>query len=165
MKRTTALVAAIVATTGLAACSTTVDGRPAPAPRTTTRPTTAGPLDALNACTLLDQLLAGQGFTPGQPIGTRNECGATKPGYGSVSIALDPAQGLTETPGATPLEVNGRKALIGEFTGPGTCEVVIEVAEHARASTTVVLLSAELQAEACSAAQDLATSLEPLLPR
>ncbi|OXM74644.1 MULTISPECIES: DUF3558 domain-containing protein [Amycolatopsis] len=160
MKRSAALVAAVVVTTGLTACSTTVSGRPTPAPRTTSEAPT--PLDALNACTLLDQLLAGQGFTPGQRIGVRNECGATKPGYGSVSIALDPER--ADPPG-TPFDVNGRKALIGQFTGPGTCEVVLVVTEHARASATVVLLSGDLQDEACAAAEDLATSLEPLLPR
>ncbi|WP_431901906.1 hypothetical protein [Amycolatopsis thermoflava] len=159
MERRAALVAAVVAAAGLTACSTPHSDRPTP----TTAAPTADPLEPLTACAVLDQLLAGQGFTPGRPIGVRDECGASKPGYGTVSVTLEQEQGEPE--GAAPLDVNGRKALIGQFTGPGTCEVVLDVPGHAQAATTVVLLSADLQAEACAAAQDLAISLEPLLPR
>lgn len=161
MGRRAAWVVSVVAAAGLGACSTTDSDKPTPAP--TTAAPTADPLEPLAACAVLDQLLAGQGFTPGRPIGVRNECGASRPGYGTVSIALEHEQG--EPAEAAPLDVNGRKALIGQFTGPGTCEVVLDVPGHAPAATTVVLLSADLQAEACAAAQDLATSLEPMLPR
>ena len=172
ISRFAALVAAAVTALTLTGCSTMVNGTPSPDPQVTAAPSGTSPEDALKsleACPVLDQLLSGQGFAPGERITRRNECDATKPGYGTVGIALDPLQGLTDTqhqdPAATALEINGRKALVGEFTGPGTCEVALEVAEHARASAAAVLLGTDRQAEACSAARDLATKLEPLLPK
>ena len=118
---------------------------------------------------MLDQLLAGQGFEPGDRISRRNECDAVKPGYGTAGIALDPARGLAESqaeePHSAPTEINGRRALVGTFTGAGTCDVVLEVGEHARASAAVVLVDPAAYAQACPAARELATALEPLLPR
>ncbi|MDQ0378083.1 hypothetical protein [Amycolatopsis thermophila] len=81
----------------LSACTSTVTGTASPAASasTGTTPTNSDVFAGLNACQVLDQLNAGQGFEPGRNISARNQCNATKPGFGSYALALDSVQGLS----------------------------------------------------------------------
>jgi len=169
-RRTVAISAVASALLAVSACSTTVTGTPSPEPRATSSSPSAGEaLNALDACTVLDHLLAGQGFDPGVSKTARNECHASKLEYGTLSLALDPSQGLAEfeasADAVTQFDLSGRRAVSGVPAGPGTCAVVLEVTEHARAMAGATMLAPERQAQACPAARELATALEPLLPR
>lgn len=123
----------------------------------------------MDACTVLEQLVAGQGFQPGVRKTARNECHVSKDEYGTLSLALDPLQGLAELqaddPGLASLRINGREALVGEPEHAGMCELGLEVGEHARALVLATMVDPQNYAQACPAAQELATRLEPLLPK
>ncbi|GAB3584892.1 hypothetical protein GCM10027445_61670 [Amycolatopsis endophytica] len=166
MVRAVGLLACAVAVVAISGCASTVNGSPSPDPQAAA-PSGSADLGALDACTILNQLLTGQGFDPGERKTVRNECVATKIDSGARGIALDPAQGLAEypaqVPGAVPVEVNGRKALQGAPTGDSSCEVALAVGENARALVTAVI-SGTAHAQVCAAAQELAADLEPLLP-
>ncbi|NYI89685.1 hypothetical protein HNR02_003008 [Amycolatopsis endophytica] len=153
----------------LAACTATVSGTPSPEQRPSEAPGAGDALKSLDACTVLNQLLADQGFNPGERKTVRNECVATKIEYGALGIALDPVQGLDDLAGqlagSATLEVNGRKGIIGQPSGEGSCEVGLEVGEHARAVVIASISRSDLRAQVCTAAQELAAELEPLLPR
>lgn len=150
---------------GTTACSTTVAGTASPVPNPT--PANADVFAGLNACQVLEQLTAGQGFEPGENISRRNECDVTKPGASTYGLALDPVQGLREfaenSEGVVETSVNGRNALQAPIP-LGGCAIVIEVSEHARAMVQVSLSSNDDQ-QACVDAQALAEKLEPLLPK
>ncbi|GAB3570285.1 hypothetical protein GCM10027445_23530 [Amycolatopsis endophytica] len=149
-----------------AACTTTVAGAPSPA--STSSAVNTDVFAGLNACDVLNQLAAGQGFNPGENKSRRNECGATKPGSAAWGLALDPVQGLSEFAEANAevvdAVVNGRKALQAAVP-TGGCAIAIEVTEHARAMVQVALISGPDDPQACVDAQALAEKLEPLLPR
>ncbi|MEV5298534.1 DUF3558 domain-containing protein [Amycolatopsis methanolica] len=154
---------------GLAAtgCTTTVSGTPSPAPQTS--PSTAQDVFAgLNACQLLDQLNAGEGFRPGRNISKRNECTSTKNEYGARGLALDPVQGLQEflqtDPNATETTVNGRRALESPGSA-GACDIAIEMGPHARVLVDITIASANEYARACPDARQFAQRVEPLLPK
>jgi len=151
----------------LAGCTSTVSGTATPAP--TSEPARSEDVFAgLNACQVLDDLYAGEGFEPGENKSRRNECGVLKPGFGSYGLALDPAQGLAEfaatNEGVVDTTVNGRPAMLANFFGGG-CAVAMEVTEHARALVTVNMSRARDDAQACPNAQSLAERVEPLLPK
>ncbi|WP_435121559.1 DUF3558 domain-containing protein [Amycolatopsis thermoflava] len=147
------------------ACTTTVPGAAVPAP--TSSAANADVFAGLNACQVLDQLTAGEGFNPGENKSRRNECGATKPEFGTYGLALDSVQGLREfaenSEGVVETSVNGRNALQAPIP-LGGCAIVIEVSEHARAMVQVSLSSNDDQ-QACVDAQAFAEKLEPLLPK
>ncbi|WAL67061.1 DUF3558 domain-containing protein [Amycolatopsis cynarae] len=159
---------AVIALTG---CSTTMTGTPLPV-TVTSKPNTSSTgtnlFGNLTACQVLDQVLTGQGFAPGERITRRNECDASKPGYASYGLALDPVQGLAEfkktDPGAVPTDINGRNAMQAPSKIEGQCLVAIEVGAHARAVVDVTLSSLDTAA-ACSDARQLAQQVEPLLPK
>jgi hypothetical protein len=122
----------------------------------------------LNACQVLDQLLAGQGFDPGKNQNKRNECTTSKLNFGAYSIALDSTQGIadfaTSNAGATQTAVNGRKAM--EFEpSPGMCVYALEAGQNARALAISNMASSTANARACPSAKQLAEKLEPLLPK
>ncbi|NIH87388.1 DUF3558 domain-containing protein [Amycolatopsis granulosa] len=170
MVRFAGVVAGMAVALVTAGCSTVVSGSPAPAAGSASR-NSVDPQEALrklDACALLDRLLTGEGFDPGERKTTRNECVTTKIDYGARGIALDPVQGLADyqaqVPAATPVEINGRRAVQGKPTGQGSCEFALEVGEHARAMATAVISGTD-ESRVCTVAQELATKLEPLLPR
>ncbi|GAB3570274.1 hypothetical protein GCM10027445_23500 [Amycolatopsis endophytica] len=121
----------------------------------------------LNACQVLDQLVAGEGFDPGENISRRNECDATKPGVSTYGLALDPVQGLREfaetSEGLVNATVNGRQAMQADIP-LGGCAIAIEVGAHARAMVQVALATGPRDPRACVDAQAFAEKLEPLLP-
>src|SRR5690242_11373883 len=73
-----AVVLATVAALALAGCSNTTPGTASPSTgasgTSTTSTANANVFSALNACQVLDHLLTGQGFDPGENISRRNEC-------------------------------------------------------------------------------------------
>ncbi|MEU0468401.1 DUF3558 domain-containing protein [Amycolatopsis sp. NPDC006131] len=147
------------------ACTSTVVGTASPAPTSATA--SADVFAGLNACRVLEQLTAGEGFGPGENISRRNECDVSKSEHGTYGLALDPVQGLREfaenSEGVVETSVNGRNALQAPIP-LGGCAIVIEVSEHARAMVQVSLSSNDDQ-QACVDAQALAEKLEPLLPK
>jgi len=149
-----------------AGCTTTVTGTASPAPSSSVPNTDV--FAGLIACQVLDQLVAGEGFNPGENTSRRNECGATKPEFGAYGLALDPVQGLREfaetSDGVVNRSVNGRAAMEANIPSGG-CAIAIEVGEHARAMVQVALASGPRDPQACVDAQALAERLEPLLPK
>ncbi|NIH84663.1 DUF3558 domain-containing protein [Amycolatopsis granulosa] len=122
----------------------------------------------LNACQILDRLVAGQGFDPGENKSHRNQCGATKHDFGTLGVALDPKQGLSEFAQANAAvrstSVNGRDALQADIP-TGGCAIAVEVGEHARALVLATLVTGPRDPQACVDAHSLAEKLEPLLPK
>ncbi|WP_020416563.1 DUF3558 family protein [Amycolatopsis sp. ATCC 39116] len=148
------------------ACTSTVVGTASPAPTSATA--SADVFAGLNACQVLEQLTAGEGFGPGENISRRNECDVSKSGFGTYGLALDPVQGLREyretNDAVTEVSVNGRNALQADIP-TGGCAIAIEVGEHARALVQVALVTSPRDPQACVDAQALAEKLEPLLPK
>ncbi|WP_084143773.1 DUF3558 family protein [Amycolatopsis taiwanensis] len=168
---TRTLVGGACAVLALTGCSGTIAGTPTPVTSSSAASTSTSGADIfanLNPCQVLDQVLAGQGFNPGERKTTRNECGALKPGLGTYGLALDPVQGLVEftqtDPSAVKIDVNGRNALQAT-TQTGGCTVAIEVSAHARASVDVHLSRTTDLSVACSNAVQFAQQVEPLLPK
>ncbi|GAB3570263.1 hypothetical protein GCM10027445_23470 [Amycolatopsis endophytica] len=91
----------------------------------------------LNACQVLDQLVAGQGFNPGE--------NKTNDAVANTSV-------------------NGRQAMKADIP-LGGCAIAVEVGEHARAMVQVALATGPRDPQACVDAQAFAEKLEPLLPR
>ncbi|MFD4193873.1 DUF3558 domain-containing protein [Amycolatopsis thermoflava] len=158
----TAVALSALATT---ACTTTVTGTASPGP--TTAPTSSDVFAGLNACQLLDQVNAGQGFNPGENKSARNQCVALKSGFASYALALDSVQGLSEfastNSGVVETSINGRSAMQANTSTSG-CAVAIGVGEHARALVVVTMVRFEDNAQACPNARALAEKVEPLLP-
>ena len=158
------------ATLAVAGCTKTISGTASPAPNVST-PTSAGTdvFAGMNACQVLGQLVAGQGFEPGENKTRRNECGVTKIEFGTYGLSLDPVQGLAEfaaaDPGATETTVNGRAAMQAIWEVGHGCAVAVEVTEHARAVVDVVRSRVSEADKSCSDAHALAEKLEPLLPK
>lgn len=164
-----AIAAGLLAT----ACSNTVTGNPAPSNTASsgsasTSTATSNVFDTMDACQVLDQLLTGQGFNPGEKVSARNECHASKLDFGTYSIALDPVQGLAEftstNPSSVKTSINDRTAMQAQ-PGEGMCEFVLEVSQHARALAGVTMARAKDSAQACPNARQFAEKLEPLLPK
>jgi hypothetical protein len=152
------------------ACTSTVPGSPSPAPAT--QNSTAADADVfagLEACRLLDQLNAGQGFVPGENRSARNQCTASKPTFATYSLALDPVQGLDDfaatEPGATGISVNGRDGMQADIA-TGGCAVAVGVGDHALALVLVLVTMerASEDAQGCPNARAFAEKVEPLLP-
>lgn len=164
-----AITAAALAVTS---CSSTTPGTASPSTGavspSTASTATANVFGSLNACRILDQLVAGQGFASGTNESARNQCTTSKLNFGAYGIAFDPMQGLSEyssqNPGATTTTINGRKALQAE-PSPGFCEFALEVGQHARAQAGANMASSTANAQACPNAKQLAEKLEPLLPK
>ncbi|WP_216215575.1 DUF3558 domain-containing protein [Amycolatopsis aidingensis] len=123
--------------------------------------------DTMNACTMLDDILSGQGFKPGENKTARNECHASKTQYGAVAIALDPVQGMAEfrktDPSAVETQINGRPAL-RSYRPADACDIAMKVAENARAIIGTTITQGYGR-DACAEAKKYAKQLEPMLPK
>ncbi|MDQ0378086.1 DUF3558 domain-containing protein [Amycolatopsis thermophila] len=151
----------------LTGCTSTVAGTASPA--TTTKATTE--VDAfagLNACQLLDQLTAGQGFNAGENKSARNQCVALKSGFATLALAFDSTQGLSEfavtNTGVVNSSINGRDAMQANTSASG-CAIAIGIGEHARALVVATMVRFEDNAQACPTAKAFAERVEPILPR
>lgn len=165
----TTVAAAALAVAG---CSSTTPGSASPSTASTsasaTGTTSTDPFGALQACQVLNQLVAGEGFDPGSNKSSRNQCITSKLNFGAYGVVLDPVQGLSEysiqNPGAISTQINGRKAFQAE-PDRGMCEFALEVGQHARAQATATMANSKDNAQACPSAKQLAEKLEPLLPK
>ncbi|OXM74316.1 MULTISPECIES: DUF3558 domain-containing protein [Amycolatopsis] len=162
-----ALVSAACLALSVTACTSTVAGTPSPAPA----PSSSANSDVfagMNACRILDDLNAGQGFNQGENKSPRNQCVALKPDFASYALALDSVQGLgefaTTNTGVVNISVNGRNAMQADVSA-SACAVAIEVGEHARALVVVTMVRYSENAQACPNARTLAERVEPLLPK
>ncbi|WP_442860855.1 DUF3558 family protein [Amycolatopsis sp. CA-230715] len=151
-------------------CSTAVQGTPTTAP--SAPPTSvANPLASLKPCDLLEQVLQGLDYPPVAPdiVNKKLACSTHKPDGSDVMLLLNPDIPFTETPtnsGSSKVgTVNGRRALQMSDLGKvkGGCAIRLEVKPQANALLTAV--SNTTAAEDCQLADQLATRLEPMLPR
>jgi hypothetical protein len=182
-RRVPVAFAALALTLSLTACTSQVGGQanPSSSPAGTTAPGTAtanpdDPFAGLSSCTILDQVLAGQGFPQATPTlaSSKVTCGATKPTSGNtpgvdVSLSLQPGRGYKENVGnpsqASEGNVNGRPAV--EEREPehssGQCGVWMEVKQNSRA--LVLVSSSSDTPTACKKVEEVAAKIEPLLPK
>jgi len=187
LRRAPAGFAAIAITLGLAACTSQVGGQANPsspvagstAPATNSATTDPNdPFAGLSPCSILDQVLAGQGFPQAGPMvadtNTKEACRTTKPTSGDTpgvdaALILQPRRNYKDNVGnpsqASEGNVNGRPAV--EEREPensrGQCGVWMEVKPASRAF--VLLASGTDTAKACRLVEDIAAKVEPLLPK
>jgi hypothetical protein len=166
----------------LTACTSQVGGQatPSSSAAATTAPATnadpGNPFAGMSPCSILDQVLAGQGFPRAEPMvaDTKNSCRATKPTAGNtpgvdVGLSLNAGRGYKENVGnpgqASEGNVNGRPAILEREpeNSAGQCNVWLEVKPSSRAY--VLLASGTDTARACQLVQDIAAKVEPLLPK
>ncbi|WP_409466848.1 hypothetical protein [Amycolatopsis sp. GA6-003] len=165
----------------LTACDNSVDGTAAPGQTASSTPSASSPSSgnpfaARNQCTLLDQLLAGQGYPKAIPsvADSKRSCAAQKHGDGLDSTVV----GLTLQDGQryTDNVVNPSKARTGKINGTrpaleereplgssGQCMLKLAVPPNSRAIVDVT--SGTDTDAACKTAQSLAEKLDPLLPK
>jgi hypothetical protein len=182
-RRVPAAFAALALLAGLTACTSQVEGQANPgtsspgtsAPGTGTA-NSGDPFAGANSCTILDQVLAGQGFPQAAPTiaSAKVTCATTKPRDGDVSpvdvtLSLQPGRGYKENVGnpsqASDGKVNGRPAV--EEREPehsaGQCGIWLEVKPSSRA--LVLVTSGSDTANACKLVEGFAEKIEPLLPK
>jgi hypothetical protein len=165
----------------LAGCTSQVGGQanPSSTAAESTAPSTGGATDSpfadMNPCTVLDQVLAGEGFPQATPTLARSKesCGANKPTSGNtpgvdVSLSLQAGQNYKDTVGkgqAAEGNVNGRPAI--EEREPqnssGQCGVWMDVQPDSRA--LVLVSSGSDTPTACKKVEEVAAKIEPLLPK
>jgi hypothetical protein len=172
---------------GLTACTSQVGGQANPSstaagssdPATTSA--TADPDDpfaSLRPCTILDQVLTGQGFAKAEPMvadtNTKESCRASKSTSGNTpgvdaALLLQPGRYYKDSVGnpsqASEGKVNGRPAV--EEREPekssGQCGVWLEVKPSSR--VLVLVSSGSDTATACKQVEEIAAKVEPLLPK
>lgn len=184
-RRVPLVSAALVLTLALTACTSQVGGQANPSSSTSAVPTTNGattdprdPFADLSPCSILDQVLAGQGFGKAEAMvadtNTKLSCRASKPTAGNTpgsdaALILQPGRNYKDSVGnpsqASEGNVNGRPAV--EEREPehssGQCGVWLEVKPSSRA---LVLVSAGSDTPtACRQVEDIAAKVEPLLPK
>jgi hypothetical protein len=126
----------------------------------------------MNPCTVLDQVLAGQGYPAAVPTtaDAKRSCVSTKQGYGEIGVLLQGGQtideNITDPSKASTGDVNGRRAIQirNGLGGSGACDVKMEVKPNSRA-LVMVTLRTETTDEACRLVNDVATRVEVLLPK
>ncbi|MFE0311395.1 DUF3558 family protein [Amycolatopsis sp. NPDC058986] len=174
-----------IAVITLTACSSQVGGQASPSASspaaTRSTPTTADPSNpfaGMNPCTMLDQLLSGQGFPPAAPslADKKHACDTTRPvndpkGSASIGLGLYPGQKVNENinnpakakPGT--IDASGRPVVLQPepLNSSGQCQINLQVATNSRMD---VLVTSGLDTErACKMAGDLAEKVDPLLPK
>lgn len=168
-----------LAAAALSACSVGGHATPDPSTGTSARSTApssgaANPFAGLNPCKVLDQALAGQGYTSGTPTtaDSKRGCAAAPLADKAVSVSVllqdgqTMEQGVDDPSKAQTGTVNDRAAIQErEALGDrGDCDVRMEVKPNSRA-LVLVNTSTKTTDEACQLANDVATKVEPLLPK
>jgi hypothetical protein len=183
VRRVPVAFTALALTLVLSSCTSQIEGQanPSSAAAGTTTPDTKtsspdNPFEGLNSCTILDQVLAGQGFPAATPTlaSSKVTCAANKLTSGNtpgvdVSLSLQPGRGYKENVGnpsqASEGNVNGRPAVEEREpeNSPGQCGVWMEVKPSSRA---LVLVSSSMETPAaCTKVEEVAAKVEPLLPK
>ncbi|GAA4549978.1 DUF3558 family protein [Amycolatopsis samaneae] len=184
-RRTAATFTALAfAAITLTACSSHVGGQASPSPTapgssaSSTGATTdpSNPFAGLNQCTLLDQLLTGQGFPKAEPARadrthtchSQRYTGGSNENY-DVNLGLHPGQKINENLNnpaqAQNGKINGTRPSVRQpepLNSKGQCQINLQVATNSRA---YVLVTSGLDTErACTFAQQLAEKLDSQLP-
>jgi hypothetical protein len=176
--RATVLALATLAL-ALSACDSKVGGTPQAAgtssssasPTSATTGSSSGnPFEGLSPCTIINQVMGGEGFpaaTPGT-VDSERSCASNKPGDANVGVALqDNAgydQGIPDPSKASRGHVGTRNAIIErEAIGAvGQCTISIEVKPNSRALVSVSGNGTTQQA--CDRVTAIAIKVEKLLP-
>ncbi|GAA3538708.1 hypothetical protein GCM10022222_22870 [Amycolatopsis ultiminotia] len=132
----------------------------------------------MNQCTLLDQILAGQGYSAAHPTvaDPKRSCRADKSfSDGGTRLGLDVVISLQDGQKYTDDIANPQQARSGKITGrpfieqrdplgvPGGCQIGMAVGSNARA---LVIVSTGTDSDAaCKTTEEVASSLEPKLPK
>ncbi|GAA1940536.1 DUF3558 family protein [Amycolatopsis minnesotensis] len=164
----------LAATLALAAggCSTAVQGTPTPSnPAPQAGSSEANPLASVVSCDLLGKILQGLDYPPAAPdiINKKQACSTHKPGGANVLLQVSPGFAYDErrtNPSKTKVgDIHGRKAIqVRDLGGaPRGCDVKLEVKPHSNVSITVI--SETTTEQDCSLVDELATRLEPMLPK
>lgn len=163
----------------LAACDSTVSGNPGASPLSgsssipSSNVTAADPFAGLNLCALVDQGVAGQGFPPAQVdpgIKSKRQCSTQKPEFAIVGliVQVNVPYNSSQIAGAAIKTgtVNDRPAVqaSGGTDDPSGCDIVMEVKPNSRATVSAGFSSGVVD-DACTLAQQVATKIEPLLPK
>jgi hypothetical protein len=160
------------------ACDSKVGGTPQAADTPTNQASTPAPSSGnsdnpfadMNACTVVDQVMAGQGFPPAQPSAADRfrSCASNKPGDANVGVALQDNAGYDQSipdPSKTSRgHVGPRNAIIERdpIGAAGQCVITIEVKPNSR---VLVSLSGNSPTEqACERVTAIAVKVEKLLP-
>lgn len=162
----------------LSACDSKVGGTPQAADTPTGSSSSAAPSNApsgnpfadLNACTVIDQVMEGQGFPPAQPSAADRlrSCASNKTGDANVGVALQDGEiynaNIPDPSKASEGHVGARRAIIERdpVGAAGQCAITMEVKPSSRA---LVSLTTEGTTEAaCERVKDIAIKVEKLLP-
>ncbi|MFF1612183.1 DUF3558 family protein [Amycolatopsis sp. NPDC058278] len=176
--RATVLVLATLAL-ALSACDSKVGGTPqaadtssSPSPTSTTATGSPGdnPFGGLSPCTIIDQVMAGEGFPAAAPgtVDRERSCASNKPGDAAVGVALQDNtgydQGIPDPSKASRGHVGPRNAIIerGSIGAEGQCSISIEVKPKSRALVSVSGNGTTEQA--CDRVTGIAVKVEKLLP-
>ena len=175
--RSRALIVLATLALALTACDSTVHGNPTPGTTTSAGTSSAAPstgstpFAGLNPCTVIDQVMAGQGYPPAEPSAAdRNRsCASNKPGDANVGVALQDGeaydQNIPDPTKASRGKVGDRPAIIERepIGAVGQCSITMEVKPNSRA---LVSLSGNGTTEdACDRVKQIAVKVEQLLPK
>ncbi|SNR68764.1 Protein of unknown function [Haloechinothrix alba] len=164
----------------LVACAQSSDGNPSAEPagdenREQNRPSepdkAAEVFAGVESCDLLDDVLRGEDFPPGEEstAGGENACQSSKSEFAAVGLNLQSDYAYDELSYAPekifPGDVNDRPAnQVREAIGAeGSCDVSLHVEPNSRAIVSVSLRESDTD-EACAFVEELAERLEPMLP-
>ncbi|EOD63394.1 hypothetical protein H480_37270 [Amycolatopsis vancoresmycina DSM 44592] len=124
----------------------------------------------MNPCTVIDQVMAGEGFpaaTPGT-VDSARSCASNKPGDANVGVALQDNAGydqnIPDPSKASTGHVGKRNAIIERegIGAVGQCTISIEVKPNSRALVSVS--GNGTTQEACDRVTAIAIKVEKLLP-
>jgi hypothetical protein len=179
------LTTVVCATLALASCTSQVGGQANPSStvggtdQSSTAPPSGdpdNPFASLKPCSLLDQVLASEGFPAAAPTiaDAKETCAANKPRAGDVSpvdvaLSLQPGRAYRNNVGNPSQASEGKvheRAAVEEREpqqSPGQCGIWLEVKPASRA--LVLVTSGSDTANACKLVEGFAEKIEPLLPK
>lgn len=179
--RRAALTSLVLLTLVVSACDSKMGGTPQAADTpTSSAPTTGGgnsnnPFGDMKPCATLDQALSGQGYPPSIPTTADSARTCTtkkKVGDDSIRVGLSLHAGQTineniaDPSKASTGTVNNRAAVQERdpIGAKGQCAIGMEVKPNSRALVDVTL-GVGTTDQACTDVNDVATKVEPLLPK
>ncbi len=162
----------------LSACDSKVGGTPqAAGTPSSSAPTSSpssgngdNPFGGLSPCTIIDQVMAGEGFPAAAPgtVDSARSCASNKPGDANVGVALQDNAGydqnIPDPSKASRGHVGARNAIIERegIGAVGQCTISIEVKPNSRALVSVS--GNGTTQEACDRVTAIAIKVEKLLP-
>ncbi|MFB9931201.1 hypothetical protein ACFORO_18420 [Amycolatopsis halotolerans] len=159
----------------LTACDKSVNGKAAPNAPASPSASTGNPFADRNQCALLDQILSGTGYPKAKSsiAQERKACVTQKSSGGlnatDVALLLQEDQrydsDIKNTTQARSGSLGGRKFIEdpAELGSAGQCTISMSVQTDSRA--IILVTGGKDTAASCKTAEDLATKLDPLLPK